>query len=355
VEYLCAGYDGLAFSVAVRYSQRDMFNLYHLQIFQMVAEEGNISRAAERLFLTQPAVSQHVRALEADLGVRLFQRGARGVKLTPAGEVLLDYTRCLLRLADEARQAAARAGGIEKSQVRIGASPGVGVFLLPKWIHSFHERYPALSVTLKTAPTPTIVQAIADKQIEIGIVEGELENAAVEATPLWDEEIAVVVGQGHPWWGQESIEASAMSGQGFIVREEGSLTRAWEEHSLETHGVAPRIVAEFDTPVAIKQAVMSGLGIALLPSFAIQQELRAGLLHAPRLMEGPLVRTLRLLWAQDSLAQAVVQAFVGHLSGEFPHLPLQLSGDAEIVGLLPRLQGLGNSGAAGAATDACRT
>jgi len=248
-----------------------------------------------------------------------------------------------------------RAGGIEKSQVRIGASPGVGAFLLPRWIHSFHERFPALAVTLKTAPTPAIVQAIADKQIEIGIVEGELENAAVEATPLWDEEIAVVIGQGHPWWDQEAVEAAAMSGQGFIVREEGSLTRAWEEHALETHGVMPRIVAEFDTPVAIKQAVMSGLGIALLPSFAIQQELRAGLLQAPRLKEGPLARTLRLLWAQDSLTQAVVQAFVGHLSGEFPHLPLQLSGDAEIVGLLPRLQGQSSVGTARPATDACRT
>jgi DNA-binding transcriptional LysR family regulator len=184
--------------------------------------------------------------------------------------------------------------------VRIGASPGVGGFLLPGWIHSFHERYPLLSVTLKTATTPAIVQAIEEKQIEIGIVEGEMEDESVAATPLWDEEISIAVGQGHPWWNQENVSVQALSDQGFIVREESSLTRAWEEHALGQYGVTPKIVAAFDTPVAIKQAVISGLGIALLPSFAIQKELAVGILHGVRLAEGPLVRTLRLLWDQDS-------------------------------------------------------
>ena len=92
-----------------------MFSLYQLQIFQTVAQEGSISRAAEQLYLTQPAVSQHIRGLEKDLGVRLFERGPRGVELTPSGQVLLDYTRCLLRLAEEARQAAGRAGGVEET------------------------------------------------------------------------------------------------------------------------------------------------------------------------------------------------------------------------------------------------
>ncbi len=330
-----------------------MFNLYQLHIFQTVAEEGNISRAAERLYLTQPAVSQHVRALESDLGIKLFQRSSRGVKLTPSGEVFLDYAHCLLRLADEARQAAARAEGITEDQVRIGASPGVGVYLLPGWIHAFHGRHPTLSVALKTAPTPTIVEAIAEGRIEIGIVEGKVQSDAVETAPLWDEEIAVVIGHQHRWRDRQTIAAADLRGEGFIVREEGSLTRAWEAHSLGEHGITPRIVAEFDTPVAIKQAVISGLGIALLPHYVIQHELASGVLRALRLSEGALVRTLWLMWARDSQFSPAAQAFVGQLSGEFPHLPLQLSSDAQAARLLTRLKGLPDNRPTGAATHAC--
>jgi DNA-binding transcriptional LysR family regulator len=332
-----------------------MFTLYQLQIFQTVAQAGSISRAAERLYLTQPAVSQHVRALENELGVRLFEREARGVSLTPPGQLLLDYTRCLLRLAEEAQRVVTQTGGVRQGQLRIGASPGVGVFLLPGWIHAFHERYPELSVTLKTAPTPDVVQRLEAGQLDLGIVEGKVEHETIEATPLWDEEIAITVSRTHAWQDRQTIPSGELSDQGFILREEGSLTRAWEEHTLGNYGITPRVVAEFDTPVAIKQAVLSGLGIALLPHFAIQHELAAGLVRALSLREGPLVRTLRLLWSPDGRSNPVVHAFVGQLSGEFPHLPLQLGGEAELAQLLERLQSLPDQEAASTIIQACPT
>ncbi len=315
-----------------------MFSLYQLQIFQVVAEEGSISRAAERLYLTQPAVSQHIGALEKDLGTRLFDRGPRGVKLTASGEILGDYARCLLRLADEAYRSVARAADVQEERLRIGASPGAGVYLLPEWVNSFHRRHPSLSVTLTTAITPAIVQAILDGNIDIGIVEGEPDSDAVDAVPLWDEAIAIVVGRGHPLWGRARVDAATLSRQGFVVREEGSLTRAWESHILGEYGITPHIVASFDSPVAIKQAIISGLGIALLPEFSIRQELTAGTLHAVKLVEGPLVRTLRLLWGAGSRERSAVQAFMVYLNDEFPQLALQLSHDAEPFSLLPRLQ-----------------
>jgi DNA-binding transcriptional LysR family regulator len=330
-----------------------MFNLYQLQIFQVVAEAGNISRAAEQLFLTQPAVSQHVRTLEKELGVQLFERGSRGVTLTPPGEIFLDYTRCLLRLAEEARDAVTRTGGIPPSRVRIGASPGVGVFLLPEWIHAFHQRHPTLSVTLRTAATPVIVTALTERQIDVGIVEGQTDHDAIEATPLWDEEIALVIGHGHPWWSRQTVDAEELADQGFIVREEGSLTRAWEQHALERHDVALRVIAAFDTPVAIKQAVISGLGIALLPRFAIQHELASGLLQALRLSQGPLVRTLWLLWGPGARSNSTVQAFVGQFYGDFPHLPLHLAGDEQGSSLLSRVKAWSRTGEQDSVTGAC--
>jgi DNA-binding transcriptional LysR family regulator len=330
-----------------------MFSLYQLQIFQVVAEEGSISRAAERLYLTQPAVSQHIGALEKDLGTRLFERGPRGVNLTASGEVLGSYARCLLQLADEAHRAVARAGDVKDEQLRIGASPGAGVYLLPEWVHAFHKRHPSLSVTLTTAITPAVLQAILDGNIDIGIVEGEPGSDAVAALPLWDEAIAIVVGRGHPLWGKTSVDAATLSAQGFVVREEGSLTRAWESHILGEYDITPQIVASFDSPVAIKQAVIAGLGIALLPEFSIRQELTAGTLHAVKLAEGFLVRTLRLIWRADSRENPAVQAFMVHLADEFPQIALQLSHTAEPFSLLPRLQEQIGDETAGPAVTAC--
>lgn len=315
-----------------------MLNLYQLHIFQTVAQEGSFSRAAEQLYLTQPAVSQHIQTLETNLGVQLFTRGRRGIKLTPSGKILTDYTHCLLRLAEETREAVTRVDELDvPQQVNIGASPGIGIYLLPNWIKSFHYRYPSLSVTMKTAVTPLVVEAIRCGDIKIGIIEGELTDDQVPSAPLWDEEIVIVVSTAHPWHSKQTLTINELAGQFFVVREKGSLTRAWEEQVLKERGISAQIIAEFDSPAAIKQAVASGLGTALLPLFAVQSDYN---LHPLRLSSGPLHRTLKLIWGEHSLENQAVQAFISHLSNEFPHLPLQILVDADEMGLLDRLQNL---------------
>lgn len=313
-----------------------MLNLYQLHIFQTVAQQGSFSRAAEQLYLTQPAVSQHIQTLETNLGVQLFKRGRRGIKLTSSGKILTDYAQCLLRLAEETREAVTRVDELDlPQQVKIGASPGIGIYLLPNWIRSFHHRYPSLSVTMKTAVTPLIIEAILNDEIKIGIIEGELADEPIQWAPLWDEEIAVVVSAAHAWHEKETVTINDLAGQYFVVREKGSLTRAWEERVFKENGIAAQIIAEFDSPAAIKQAVASGLGIALLPCFAVGSDYN---LHTLRLSTGPLGRTLKLVWGENSLDSQAVQAFISHLSNEFPHLPLQTLDDAAELELLRRPQ-----------------
>ena len=305
-----------------------MFTLYQLRIFQVVVQEGSISKAAERLFLTQPAVSQHVHALETEMGAKLFSRGRRGVTLTPAGSILVDYSRCLFRLVDEAKQAVAQAAHVKEGKLRIGASPGVGTGLLPDWIFTFQRQNPDIHTSLKTEITPLIVKFLLRKHLDIGIVEGNVTTTDVKVVPLWDEEIVVVVGPGHRWWGKAHIAASELATERFITRENGSLTLAWGKNVLAGYGITPQIVAQFDTPASEKQAVRLGLGIALLPCFLIQDELKRGQLYAVRLEEGPLVRTLKLLWHAGSLRNYAVGAFVRYLAGEFPNVPIQIADDA---------------------------
>ena len=137
-----------------------MLDLYKLRIFVTVVQEGSFSAAAERLYITQSAVSQHVSDLEAGLGVKLFTRGRRGVTLTHPGQILLGYARQIFDLVVEAENAVADVENLEGGALTIGATPGVGVYLLPDWISSFRARYPRLTISTQTGITSEIISGI---------------------------------------------------------------------------------------------------------------------------------------------------------------------------------------------------
>ncbi|RLT34627.1 MAG: LysR family transcriptional regulator, partial [Chloroflexi bacterium] len=185
-----------------------MLNLYKLEIFSIVVQTGSFSAAAERLLLTQPAVSQHIQDLEVSLGSRLFDRGRRGVTLTPAGETLHGYTRSILRLLAEAAAAVTDVANLAEGQMSVAATPGVSVYYLPDWIQPFQAAYPNLSVHSQTSITSVIVAALREGKIDIGLVEGELENLELEGVALEELEVVeqfVVVGPSHAWWERDSL------------------------------------------------------------------------------------------------------------------------------------------------------
>jgi DNA-binding transcriptional LysR family regulator len=281
-----------------------MLNLYQLKIFQVVASEGGIGRAANALYLSQPAVSQHIKALEHDLGVELFERKQRGVTLTPAGETLLDYAQNLLRLSLETRHAVQQAAETNSKplpRVQVGATPGIGAFLLPHWIQQLYARQRQCTLSIKIAGTIDLAHAVANQQLAFAITGDHLDRDVIMTTPLWNEETVIIVGQGHAWWGQEMVHASALADETFIMRNKNSAASTWELQTLARFGVYPQAIMEFTAPAAITQAVKSNMGVALLPYFTVRQEVSEGKLHPVRLHEGTCSRTLNLLWSSASL------------------------------------------------------
>ncbi len=303
-----------------------MFSLHQVEIFQTVATEGSISRAAEMLYLSQPAVSQHIRALEKDIGVQLLVRGRRGVTLTPAGEVFLKYARQLLRLSREARESTVLTAqrGQQRQYLHIGATPGIGACLLPHWMNDFYASNHHITLALKVLSTSELVRRLAGPELAFAVVGDAINRSSVvEVTHLWDEEAVIVVGRGHPLWGKEQINAEELSQHAFVMRENNSLAHAWELQTLAEFGVNPRTVAEFNTTAAIKQAVSTGMGIALLPCFSIRNELDSGRLKCVRLAEGTLRRPIHLLWTPTSLQLPGAEAFVQFLTQSLDRLPVQ--------------------------------
>ena len=298
-----------------------MLTLYKLEIFHTVTEEGSFSRAADRLHLTQPAVSQHIRDLEGKFGRDLFRRNNRGVKLTPAGELLRDYTRSILRMLAEAESAIASLEELSSGQITIGATHGVGVYLLPRWVQSFRERFPQVMVALKTDITAVISTQVLDGRLDLGLVEGELSIAPpLNSISLQEIQLHVVVGARHKWWDAVEVLLSDLDGQAFIARPQGSHTRAWTDQLFARSAISPRIVAEFDNPEAILQAVAAGVGFSLLPDWAVPDQLSGSSVRKIRVQGATLHRTLRLIWNENRALSSAVQAFLAHLSEPFPNI-----------------------------------
>ncbi len=300
-----------------------MLDLYKLHIFTIVVREGSFSAGAQRLLMTQSAVSQHIQTLEAELGTALFERRPRGVALTPAGVTLHEYALALLKLAAEAENAVTDLNHLTGGQVAIGASPGVSIYLLPEWIGSFRARYPNLTVSLKTDTTPGITAALLSHHLDLGIVEGEIAadaHSALESVPLQSYEQFVVVGPKHPWWTRGWVPIADLHDQTFITRQARSQSRIWLEQALQQHDIRPRIGAEFDNLESIKRAVMAGTCVTILPAYTIEQEVTLSLLRRLPIKDAPLVRTLRLVRNRDRFLSPVARAFVRHLSSQCPAL-----------------------------------
>ncbi|GIK63292.1 MAG: LysR family transcriptional regulator [Chloroflexota bacterium] len=298
-----------------------MLDFHKLEIFQAVVETGSFSLAAERLFLTQAAVSQHIKELEASVGTELFVRGRRGVTLTPSGQILADYARRILDLVTEAAVAVTDVANLKRGEIRLGATPGIGSYVLPGWMQSFRKAYPQLTLSLTTDVTQRIVELLQQDRLDLAFIEGELEEmdwlgyAALQGVQQY-----VVVGRGHAWCALEAIPLEALYTQKFVMRSKDSQTRRWLESQLAKHGVVPEIAAEFDSPEALKQAVIAGMGITILPDYTLRLELQSKLLRALPLEGVSLNRVLKLIWNRQKPFGPITRAFLKHLADEFPAL-----------------------------------
>lgn len=298
-----------------------MLSLHKLEVFITVVDAGSFSAAAERLYLTQSAVSQHIHDLESSLGTRLFERGPRGVRLTSAGETLRDYARSILGLLIEAENAVADVSGMTRGQIRLGATPGVSGYLLPEWIQAFRARYPRLMVSLTTGVTAEVSAGLLSRALDIGLIEGELPpNPAVSVLELETVRQWVVVGRGHPWHGRAAVRAAELNGQAFIMRPPQSQTRLWLNRILGEQAISPVVAAELDSVEAIKQAVIADVGIAVLPEYVLSREREQGLLSLVAVSDAPFERHLKLAWDQGRPFSPMTRAFLALLAERFPAL-----------------------------------
>jgi len=287
-------------------------DLRRLEIFAKVAELGSFSRAAEALFLTQPTISEHIRALEDELGVQLLDRLGRGAAPTRAGELMLGYARRMLALSREARQALDQFQGRLSGQLVVGGSTIPGEYLLPAMIGQFKAKYPDISISLLIGGSRQVSAWVEDGRAEVGVVGARPNLRTLVSRELMPDELVVVLPAEHPWAGRKSVTLVDLKREPLIVREQGSGSREALEHALGEANVdltAFRVVGEMGSTQAIKQAVKAGVGVSLLSRRAVEEECRAGSLWGLRVKDLKITRAFYLATHRERSRSPLAEAF----------------------------------------------
>ncbi|MBV9866518.1 MAG: LysR family transcriptional regulator [Abitibacteriaceae bacterium] len=270
-------------------------NINHLAIFHAVAEEGSVTRAAERLCISQPAVSKQLRELEKTLGMALFHRLSKGVQLTEAGELLLGYSRQLFALEAEAEQALRELWALERGRLRVGASTTIGTYLLPEICAQFSQRYPGIEMQLEIANSRTVEQLLRDNKIDLALTEGPAEATDIKLEVWLEDELVVIAPPYHPLVQEPVITVERLCAEPFIWREVGSGTQAIIEQALQTKGLQVQAAMSLGSTEAIKRAVAAGMGISIVSCLTIGAELAAGTLIVLPIIDFSIYRPLHRL------------------------------------------------------------
>jgi DNA-binding transcriptional LysR family regulator len=286
--------------------------LSQVQAFVTVAREGSVSRAAERLFITQPALTARLQGLERDLGASLFMRTSRGMRLSEAGHAFLPYAVRALETLDDGRS---QVDSLERGgagQLTVGSAPAVSTYLLPVLLKRFAETHPRIAVSVRTGHSEEILAQVLAEQVDVGLVR-TLRHPEIESTLLYEDRLVLVVMPDHAFSQSKSIEMDALRHEQLILFDRTSSFYELTSALFRQAGITPVGVMELDNVEAAKKMVQEGFGIALLPRMAVSGELAAGTLREVAVADAePLRRQIVAIRRSDRSADAcAASSFIG--------------------------------------------
>ena len=283
-----------------------------LQVFHAVAKHLSFTKAAEALFMTQPAVTFQIRQLEERFNTRLFDRTHGHIALTGAGVITLDYAERILALSAELDTRLTELSGQMAGTLLIGASTTIADFLLPEVLGEFKSRFPAVLLRLFVANSEAVQDRIAERSLDLGFIEGDSHLPSLVTDVCCDDELHVVCAPSHPLAKQKSATPKSLMEHAYISREPGSGTREVIDHYLLKNGVSPdslQVVMEAGSPEAIKGLVATGLGFAIMSRATFAKEMLLGrLIQIP--LSPPLNRHFSVVYPKERFHSRLVNGFV---------------------------------------------
>ncbi|SFG46411.1 DNA-binding transcriptional regulator, LysR family [Desulfotomaculum arcticum] len=286
-------------------------NFKQLEAFVRVTELQSFTRAAKQLYMSQPAISFQIKALEEDLKVTLFQRNEKKVTLTEAGQLLYPEAKTMLGHYHKIKAGLDAIRGLKAGRLSIGASTIPGEYLLPGYIGKFRRKYSGINISLRVAGSGEVISWVQDRDIDIGVVGKIVKKENLNFTKWVDDELVVITPPGHRWSGKV-IAAQELLTEKLILREEGSGTRQSMWEILDKHGVdCQQIKAEMElgSTRAVISAVQSGIGIGFVSRFAAADVLDAGRVQEIKLLGVDMNRSFFLVRYSPEIINYATDAF----------------------------------------------
>lgn len=300
-------------------------NLKQLEAFICVAETKSFSKAAKKLYLTQPTVSAHVQSLETELGRRLFLRTTKDVLLSPAGERLYEPARQMLQLERQIKKEFQDEDSGQAKMISVGASTVPGQYILPQILTLFSRTYPGYRLNLMEDDSMGVVRKVMDGQIEVGFTGTRTEDDTCVFESFYKDELVVVtpVGEVYDQYQEHGFPLEQLRKERFIIREEGSGTRKEMEQYLSEAGICLEdldVAAAMSSQETIKKSVRNGMGISIMSSVSVEDYVRQGLVKRIPVRGKKLERNLYMVWSKSNKPGTAAKVFIQFVRDLYTHL-----------------------------------
>lgn len=272
-------------------------NIRHLKIFITVADCGKMREAAEKLFISQPSVSQAIKEIEDYYGIKLFERLSKKLYITENGRLLLRYARHIVGAFNEMESDLKNSA--ENICLRIGATVTVGTCMLNEIISKFEDENNEVSTKIIVNNTNVIENMLLHSDLDIGIVEGKVDDKDLVKIPIYNDRLVLVAGKKHEFYYKDEIDIEQLTGQNMIFREEGSGARESFDSILEENNISVNVKWNSTNTEAIKNAVISGQGLGILSALMVENEIKNGTLNIVQIKNIDMLREICIVYHKD--------------------------------------------------------
>jgi DNA-binding transcriptional LysR family regulator len=284
-------------------------DLDNLKTFIEVARLASFSRAAEKVLRSQPAVSAQIRQLEQEYGQRLFDRSAKSVRLTPAGEVVLDYANQLLSLQARSLQAVSEQDGVRSGTLSIGANEGTFLYVLPKILAKYHKQFPKVKISVYRSFTHKVAEKVEEGAVDLGVLTMPVKSPSLEVLPVFRDRILLMAGPASPLFKKKSATLGELAQEPIILPKTGSIRKIMEKN-LRPYRDNLNVTMELTSVVMIKRFVRAGFGVSLICRNFAAENVRRDEVRLLKVEGLDLWRELALVYRKDRSLPLIASAFV---------------------------------------------
>lgn len=280
----------------------------------MLAQKGSYSLTAEALYITQPAVSIHIKALEEFFGVALVEKVAKKFVLTEAGHALYQYAEKIFKLLNETERTLKEFNLLERGSIHLGASSNIGVYMLPSILGEFKTKFPKIHVDVSIGTTRVIEQKILNYEVDIGIVEAQIFSSEVFLEHWKDERLVLITSPKHPWAALKKVTPDQVKEGQFLVGESGSGTGYVISQKLPSLAADFKEYLRLGSTEGVKRAVEENLGVSIVGESTVSREIEMGILSRVEIVRIELIKELNIVFRKEKLLTPAHKEFIKFIS-----------------------------------------